>query len=202
MSTRGSLRFQKLSIGLDPPSIAPLSVNAGITEIPKLSIGLAQLTIEPLTITVTALALAIGITEFPSIRVHLPAHFTAALSIVGRQLFCARLCGEAQLTTEPYDPNLCERCRNQPGSEAADAPTDIVTRGQRMTPSTRRAGRIPASAAPTVCRGAPGRLRCSFTVEPAASEAAVGSRVTAALDRADVQECVSFDPALRIRSCA
>jgi hypothetical protein len=119
-----SLTFDdSLSIGLPQP----LGVSAGITEIPKISIGLdpltiEPLTIEPLTITVNPLDLSIGITELPSIRVHLPAQFTAALSILGHQLFCARLCGEAQLITEPYEPNPCERCRDQHSSKAADAP--------------------------------------------------------------------------------
>lgn len=48
--------------------------------------------------------------EFPSIRAHIPALFSLGLSILGFELVCARLCGEAQVITEPYEPNPCEHC--------------------------------------------------------------------------------------------
>jgi hypothetical protein len=123
----GITEIPKISIGLDPLTIEPLTVSAGITEIPKISIGLdpltiEPLTIEPLTITVNPLDLSIGITELPSIRVHLPARFTSALSILGHELFCLHLCGEAQLITEPYEPNPCERGRDEHISNAAEPP--------------------------------------------------------------------------------
>src|SRR5450755_5101737 len=114
-----SLTFDdSLSIGLPQP----LGVSAGITEIPKISIGLDPLTIEPLTITVNPLELSIGITEIPSVRVHFPTNFSVALSILGRELFCARLCGEAQVITEPYEPNPCESCQDEQSSQSADKP--------------------------------------------------------------------------------
>jgi hypothetical protein len=122
----GITEIPKISIGLDALTIEPLSVSAAITEIPKISIGVDPLTIEPLTIepvtiTVNPLELSIGITELPSIRVHLPAHFTAALSILGHELFCARLCGEAQVITEPYEPNPCERYEDERSGEQPGA---------------------------------------------------------------------------------
>ena len=48
--------------------------------------------------------------EIPSIRTHVPALFTLGLSVLGYELVCARLCGEAQVITEPYEPNPCEHC--------------------------------------------------------------------------------------------
>jgi hypothetical protein len=39
-----------------------------------------------------------------------PANFSVGLSVLGLELFCARLCGEAQVITEPYEPNPCEHC--------------------------------------------------------------------------------------------
>lgn len=50
------------------------------------------------------------IKEFPNIRAHLPADFTVGLSLLGIELLAVRLCGEAQLITEPYVPNPCEDC--------------------------------------------------------------------------------------------
>ena len=50
------------------------------------------------------------IKEIPNIRAHLPADFSVGLSLMGMELMCVRLCGEAQVITEPYLPNACERC--------------------------------------------------------------------------------------------
>jgi hypothetical protein len=61
-----------------------------------------------------------------------------------------------------------------------------------MTPNTLRTGGTPASAAPTVCRGKPGRLMCSLTIEVGAGEFRAGARVTAALQGAEVQGVTVF----------
>jgi hypothetical protein len=66
-----------------------------------------------LTITLDPVAVSIGVTELPSLRVHLPAHFSCSFSVLDRQLFSARLYGEAQVITEPYGPNPCERCGSE-----------------------------------------------------------------------------------------
>lgn len=50
------------------------------------------------------------IREIPSVRVHVPANFRLGLSILGVELAALHLCGEAQIITEPYVPNPCERC--------------------------------------------------------------------------------------------
>ena len=47
--------------------------------------------------------------EIP-IRGHLPADFCVGLSVFGIELMNVRLCGEAQIITEPYHPNPCEVC--------------------------------------------------------------------------------------------
>ena len=57
------------------------------------------------------------IKEIPNIRAHLPADFTVGLSLLGFELLAVRLCGEAQVITEPYHPNPCEDC-------GADRPHD------------------------------------------------------------------------------
>ena len=51
-----------------------------------------------------------SIDRIPDIRAHLPADFWVGLSLLGVELFRIRLCGEAQVITEPYRPNPCERC--------------------------------------------------------------------------------------------
>lgn len=96
----------------------PNSYSIDLTHIAKIQVGLDPLTINPLTITpitinpltVNPLDVSVRIKEFPSIRGHVPADFTVGLSILGFQLLCLRLCGEAQIITEPYHPNPCERC--------------------------------------------------------------------------------------------
>jgi hypothetical protein len=54
--------------------------------------------------------LNLRIKEIPSIRAHIPANFRLGFSILGVELAALNLCGEAQLITEPYVPNPCERC--------------------------------------------------------------------------------------------
>lgn len=91
-------------LGVDVPT----SYSLDITNIPKISIGLDPVTINPLTIN--PLELAVRIKEIPSIRTHVPANFTLGLSVLGYDVACVRLCGEAQVITEPYQPNPCEQC--------------------------------------------------------------------------------------------
>jgi hypothetical protein len=52
----------------------------------------------------------VAIEKIPDIRAHLPANFSVGLSVLGFELLCVRLCGEAQMITEPYRPNPCEVC--------------------------------------------------------------------------------------------
>ena len=54
--------------------------------------------------------LNLRIKEIPSIRAHIPANFRLGFSLLGVELAALNLCGEAQVITEPYVPNPCERC--------------------------------------------------------------------------------------------
>ena len=81
----------------------PSSYQLDITSLPKIQIGLDPITINPLN-------LSLQITQIPSIRAHVPANFVAGFSLFGFQLASIQLCGEAQVITEPYVPNLCEPC--------------------------------------------------------------------------------------------
>lgn len=82
------LSMDKLQVGLD-----------------KLQVGLDKLQIgmDPLTVHV-------GLAEVPRIRVHLPAHYSFGLKLMGVELLCFQLCGEAQMITEPYVPRPTEQC--------------------------------------------------------------------------------------------
>ena len=86
----------KISVGVDPLTI-------DIARIPKISVGLDPIEVKPLDVSVR-------LREIPSIRGHLPANFTVGISVLGLQLFAIKLCGEAQMITEPYEPNPCEKC--------------------------------------------------------------------------------------------
>lgn len=81
----------------------PSSYQLDITNLPKIQIGLDPITINPLD-------LSVKITQIPSIRAHVPAHFAVGFSILGFQLASIQLCGESQVITEPYVPNPCEPC--------------------------------------------------------------------------------------------
>jgi hypothetical protein len=84
----------KITIGVDP-------LHVSIDKLPKLQIGLDPLELGPIELKLT---------ELPSMRAHLPADFHVGLSLLGRELMGVRVCGEAQVITEPYKPNPCERC--------------------------------------------------------------------------------------------
>ncbi len=92
-------------LGVDLSGI-PSNFTVDITNVPRIEIGLDPITVNPITVE----PLELRITEIPSVRTHVPAYFTLGLSILGIELVCARLCGEAQVITEPYVPNPCERC--------------------------------------------------------------------------------------------
>ena len=83
-----------------------LGVNLAVTDLPRITID--PITINPLTIN--PLDLSLRIKEIPSIRTHIPANFALGFSVLGYEIACVRLCGEAQVINEPYDPNPCEIC--------------------------------------------------------------------------------------------
>jgi hypothetical protein len=77
--------------------------------LPKVSIGL-----DPVTLEVRPVDIALRLEKIPDIRAHLPADFSVGLSVLGINLVGLRLCGEAQVITEPYVPNPCEHCGRAP----------------------------------------------------------------------------------------
>jgi hypothetical protein len=105
------------SIG--PVSVNPITVDGipndfsiTVKSIPKITLGIDPVTLNPVdaTITLKPVDLSISLKELPERRTHLPADFTVGLSLLGVQLLCVRLCGEAQMVSENYHPNPCEHC--------------------------------------------------------------------------------------------
>jgi len=86
----------ELHLNLDTIPVLHLAID----NIPKITLG-----VDPVELRLT---------ELPSIRGHLPADFNVGLSLFGIDLANIRLCGEAQIITEPYRPNPCETCTPRP----------------------------------------------------------------------------------------
>lgn len=100
------------ALGVDLDGI-PSSFTIDITQIPKIEIDLEPITIQPITlqpITIEPLDVSVRLKEIPSIRTHIPADFSTSISVLGYELISVRLCGEAQVITEPYEPGPCEHC--------------------------------------------------------------------------------------------
>lgn len=111
------------------------TINLSVEKIPDLHLSIDKLPpikVEPLEIQLT---------RFPDIRGHLPADFCVGLSVLGMELMNLRLCGEAQIITEPYHPNPCERCG--PAPVRTDALPGLV-QGDAVGPNAVSAGEAPA----------------------------------------------------------
>ena len=79
----------------------PTSYSIGVSQLPKINIGVDPIEIRPLDMT-------FSLKSIPSVRVHLPLHYQVGLALFGNEVLCVRLCGEGQVITEPYQPNPCE----------------------------------------------------------------------------------------------
>lgn len=112
----------------------PTGYTVDIASLPKMHISLDPITLNPVD-------LSVHLKEIPSVRAHVPAAFTVGFSVLGLQVASIRLCGEAQVITEPYIPNPCERCTEavplqltpvpQPSNPAGAVPTVSTTPGRR-----------------------------------------------------------------------
>jgi len=121
-----------VTVGGSLGAVGPVTV-AGIPDtfhiyvekLPKIQLG-----VDPVTLTLTPVDVKLSLKEFPSIRGHLPADFSVGLSILGIELLSLRLCGEAQIITEPYVANPCEDC----GTGELPAPTPVPVPNPLPTP--------------------------------------------------------------------
>ncbi|WP_372571634.1 hypothetical protein [Ruegeria jejuensis] len=91
-------------------------IKIGVTELPKVQLG-----VDPID-------LSLRLKEIPAIRAHLPANFKVGLSLLGNELLCINLCGEAQVITEDYKPNPCEICGPVGSTNSAGAIAGSVNR--------------------------------------------------------------------------
>lgn len=106
---------------LPPVDVASLPP-VGVSSLPDLKISeiseigpMGPLTLAGIpdryTVGISSLPdLNLRLKEIPSIRAHVPANFRLGISVLGVELAGLHLCGEAQIITEPYVPNPCERC--------------------------------------------------------------------------------------------
>jgi hypothetical protein len=78
-------------------------IHIDVDKLPKIQLGVDPITINPLDLN-------LSIKQIPNIRGHLPADFCVTLALAGFDLLSIRLCGEAQIITEPFVPNPCETC--------------------------------------------------------------------------------------------
>ena len=111
----------------------PTNFKVDINSLPRIQIGLDPITLNPVDMSVR-------LKEIPSVRAHIPAAFTLGFSVLGLQLGSIRLCGEAQVITEPYVPNPCEHCGAtvtipsivpQPSTPVGAIPSVSISRARR-----------------------------------------------------------------------
>ena len=104
-------------VDVDVTTLPPVDVD--VTSLPDLAIteigAVGPVTLAGIpdryTVAISQLPdLNLRIKEIPSIRAHIPADFRLGFSVLGVELAALHLCGEAQVITEPYVPNPCERC--------------------------------------------------------------------------------------------
>ncbi|MGQ0649318.1 MAG: hypothetical protein ACT4P7_17335 [Gemmatimonadaceae bacterium] len=106
----------------------PSSFSIGITTIPALHLNVDFLPVLHLAIdNIPKINLGVDpvelrMTQFPNIRGHLPADFNVGFSLFGMDIANIRLCGEAQIITEPYHPNPCEVCSPRPPATGGTDP--------------------------------------------------------------------------------
>ncbi|UCH64117.1 MAG: hypothetical protein JSU77_06780 [Fidelibacterota bacterium] len=95
-----------------PVTVNPVTINGipdtyhidiDIKNLPKIELGIDPIEVKPVDLN-------LRLKEIPSIRGHVPADFCVSFSLLGLELGKLRLCGEAQVITEPYRPNPCEIC--------------------------------------------------------------------------------------------
>jgi hypothetical protein len=106
------------SIGPVSVSGIPSSYTINVASLPKIQLGVdvhafyLGLGVDPLTVAarLDPLDVSLSLERIPDIRGHLPADFSVGVSLLGVELLSVRLCGEAQVITEPYRPNPCEHC--------------------------------------------------------------------------------------------
>jgi hypothetical protein len=103
----------------------PDTFHINVDALPKIQLGIDPVTLNPVeaTLTLKPIDVTMSIDRLPDIRAHLPADFTVGMSVLGVELMAVRLCGEAEMITEPYRPGPCEVAgRPEPGPDLTPLP--------------------------------------------------------------------------------
>ena len=113
----------KVRVGIDALKIDPLKTDSHVSVDPLKTDS--HVSVDPLKtdshVSVDPLQtdsrikfdpIELAISKLPDIRTHLPANFSLNLCVLGFKVLSIRLCGEAQVVTEPYKPNPCEICES------------------------------------------------------------------------------------------
>jgi hypothetical protein len=88
-----------------------LGVDLDITGIPTgytVNANVAPLSLTLAPIEVKPIDFSLRLKEIPAVRAHLPLDYRVGLTLLGAEVLCVRLCGQAQVITEPYVANPCE----------------------------------------------------------------------------------------------
>jgi hypothetical protein len=87
-----------------------------INEIPKIQLGIDEVQLASDPLEIKPVDVSVRLKELPSIRIHLPADFKVGMAVLGLEFLSVRLCGEAQVITEPYERNPCDVALERPGA--------------------------------------------------------------------------------------
>ncbi len=126
--TIGISDLPSLDVSVEKIPVLHLSVDAipavhlSVDAIPPLHINID--TLPPIKVELAPIELKLS--EIPSTRVHIPADFAVSLSLLGLDFGSVRLCGEAQVITEPYKPNPCEICSRAPADTVIVKPNEPI----------------------------------------------------------------------------
>lgn len=99
----------------------PTNYGIGITQIPKINVGLDTINFNLMPIEIKPIDFSIRLKEVPSLRVHFPVDYKVCLGLFGTEILNVRLCGQSQVITEPYIANPCE-CRPMPNPVPVPVP--------------------------------------------------------------------------------
>jgi hypothetical protein len=103
----------KVRVGIDALKIDPLKTDSHVSVDPLKTDS--HVSVDPLQTDsrIKFDPIELAISKLPDIRTHLPANFSLNLCVLGFKVLSIRLCGEAQVVTEPYKPNPCEICESE-----------------------------------------------------------------------------------------
>ncbi|HLL31495.1 MAG TPA: hypothetical protein VK403_10900 [Allosphingosinicella sp.] len=101
-----------IDLGLGLSGI-PTSYSIGISNLPKINVGIDPIRMQIDPIEIRPMEFSFRLKEIPSVRMHFPTDYRICFGLLGTEVASIRLCGQAQVITEPYVPNPCECVRGR-----------------------------------------------------------------------------------------